>query len=124
MSNNPQKIRSAGIWFIAIVGAFLIMAWLVSYVRKYTAAPPLNQARIEERRKAFAQLEAENTEMLNNYGWADQTKGLVRLPIERAKNLVVEEWKNPEAARAKLLALADKSAATPAAPSTNNPAKK
>jgi hypothetical protein len=93
------------------------MAWLVSYVRKYAAPPPLNQARIEERREALADVEASNAEMLKNYGWADQGKGLVRLPIERAMGLTVDEWKNPGAARAKLLALAERSAA---APPTNN----
>jgi len=122
MNNNSPKIRSAAVYFIAIIGTFLIMAWLVSFVRKYTQPPPLNQARIEERRKAFAELEASNAEMLNNYGWVDQGKGLVRLPIARAMDLTVEEWKNPSAARSKLLALAEKSAATPPpAPPPKNP---
>jgi hypothetical protein len=120
MSNTP-KIRAASVWFIAIVGAFLIMAWLVSYVRKYTAPPPLNQARIEERRKAFAELEASNAEMLNNYGWVDQSKGLVRLPLDRAISLTFQEWQNPAGARAKLLALAEKSAATPPAAPAKKP---
>ena len=37
-------------------------------------------------------------EVLNNYGWVDKQKGVVRIPIERAKELAVQRLNAPVAA--------------------------
>ena len=39
-------------------------------------------------------------EVLNNYGWVDKQKGVVRIPIERAKELAVQRLNAPVAAPA------------------------
>ena len=111
-----DSMRSAGLYFVAIVATFFIMAWLVSFVRKYTEPPPLNQVRIEERRKALAELEAANADVLNHYGWVDQGKGLVRLPLDRAMQLTLEEWRKPWLARSNMLLLATLAASNPPPP--------
>ncbi len=120
MNTNP-KSWSVGIYFIAVVGTFFIMAWLVSFVRQYTQPPPLNQARAEERRKALADLEAANANALNNYAWLDQSKGLVQLPVQVAMQLTIQEWQKPAQARAKLVNLANQVSASAPAPATNAP---
>jgi hypothetical protein len=48
---------------------------------------------------------------LGTYEVLDKTKGFVRLPIDRAMELTVEEYKNPAAARTNLVARADKAGA-------------
>jgi len=113
MNTSPSKTLAIGVYFIAIVGTFFLMAWLVSVVRQYTEPPPLNAARAEERRKALAELEASNAEVLHNYAWVDQSKGLVRLPIDVAKQVLIQEWQKPAQGWANLLALAEKAAAPP-----------
>ena len=113
-SNDCCKGRCA--YAAAITGAFLIMAALVWAMRHYTQAPPLNANRAAERAKAFGEMHAAETEALNNTGWMDQGKGLVRLRIEDAMTLVERKWQNPAAARADLIARVEKATFVPPPP--------
>src|SRR5437762_9490338 len=107
--------RNLGGLIIAIAGTFLIIGALVYIMRLYTQPLPLGQARIEERKKALAEVRAANADALNNYAWLDQPKGQIRLPITNAIELTIREYKNPAAARSNLAARADKAFA-PAPP--------
>ena len=107
MSDTRQKTIS----FLAILGAFLIVAVLVYAMKEYTRPPALNQARVEERKKALAELTAANEEGLHTYGWSDAARGIVRLKIDRAMELTLAEYKNPNAARSNLVTRASKAAA-------------
>jgi len=108
--------------FVAFVGIFLIVAGLVWVMQYYTRPAPVNQARIAERQKYLAEIRAAEADALNHYGWVDPAKGLVRLPINRAMELLLEEWKNPAAAHSNMAARADKAyAPPPAAPAAPNP---
>jgi len=99
---------------LAVVGACLIFAALVWQMKKYTQpAPAVDEARKAERAKARAELTAAETEALNNVGWIDQTKGLVRLPIAEAMKLAEREWQNPAHARSNLIARVEKATALP-----------
>ena len=103
--NSPSSSRvTATVYFVTAVGACLIvasLAWLLIYK---TRPAPLNQARIDERIKNLREINAAAAEALNNYGWQDEPKGLVRLPITNAMELIVRDWKNPAAGRSNLLA--------------------
>ncbi len=123
MNTTSPKAWTLGVYAIAIIGTFFLMAWLVSFVRQYTQPPPLNQARAEERQKAWTELQAANAAALNNYGWVDQGNGLVQLPIKTAMQLTVREWQKPALARSNLVALAEKAAASPPAPAPAQGAK-
>jgi len=121
MSEQPRR-PSAGLLLVALVGTFLIVAALVWVMQHYTRPAPVNQARIAERKKFLAEIRAAEADALNRYGWVDPTKGLVRLPINRAMELLLEEWKNPAAAHSNMAARADKAyAPPPAAPAAPNP---
>jgi len=116
-----SRIRIA-FYFIAIAGTFLLVAWLVSFMRKSAEPAPLGAHRAEERRKARTEAGMAAVEALNSYGWVDQGKGIARMPISNAMVLTVREWQNPGAARSNLVALAERSAATaPAPPPPANP---
>ena len=97
----------------AVVIACLIFAGLVWKMRQYTTPPPLGAARAAERAKLFAELRAAETDALNNPGWIDPTKGLVRLPIAEAMVLAEREWQNPAQARSNLIARVEKATALP-----------
>ena len=116
MSANNESKTGLGIYLIAALGALLIMAILVSITRKYTRPAPLGADRAAVRRAALIELRGEENKQLNEYGWADQAKGLVRLPIDRAMELTVKNGKDAAAFRANLLARAAKAAAPPPAP--------
>jgi hypothetical protein len=93
---------------IGIAGSFLIVAALGYAIYRYTQPVPLGEDRAAVRAKALAELRAADEEALTHVAWIDQGKGLVRLRIEDAKNLVLREWQNPSAARSNLIARVEK----------------
>ena len=97
----------------AVVIVCLIFAALVWKMQQYTTPPPLNAVRAAERAKALADLRAEEAIALNNVGWVDQAKGVVRLPIADAVKLAEKQWQNPAKARAELIARVEKATALP-----------
>jgi hypothetical protein len=102
--------------FLGILGAFLVVFGLVGVMKYYTRPAPLNQARIDERKKALAEIRAEEARGLSTYEVTDAGKGIVRLKIDRAMELTIDEYKNPAAARTNLIARAEKAAAVPPKP--------
>ena len=103
-ANQPsQSYISVVVNAISVVGIFLIMSGLIALMYHYTQPPPEDHAHWTERKRNLAELSAQNKELLENYGWVDKTRGIVRLPIGRAMELTVREWQNPAAARSNLL---------------------
>jgi len=103
MNSGPVSERTGLAYALAILGSFLIVAALVWAMHKYTEPAPLGANRAAERARALAEMRAAETDALNNVGWADQAKGIVRLRIEDAMKLVERSWQNPPAARSNLL---------------------
>lgn len=89
---------------IAIFLAFLIMGYLVRRMQRLHDPGRVNSARAVERLKARENLTKSSLEALAKAGWADQAKGLVRLPIDRAMELTVQAYQNPEGARSNWVA--------------------
>jgi len=112
---NPQPARErTGLAYLAgILGSFLIVAALVWAMQRYTQPPPLGEDRAALRKKALAELRAEEASELASYGWVDQGKGVVRLPINEAMKLTLRDWQNPAAARSNLIARVEKATAVP-----------
>jgi hypothetical protein len=108
---------------LALTGLLLIMVVLIWVMYYYTRPEPVDQARIAERRKNLAELNAQSKDVLENYAWIDSARGLVRLPVARAMELAVAEWQNPAAGRSNLLWRLGKAIpATTPSPQTNNAA--
>jgi hypothetical protein len=105
-SDNCCKKAGVGVYVVAIFGTFLIVGALVWYLRASTEAPSPFAARSAERMQIKAEFDAANNPLLNTYDWADQSKGFVRVPIERAKEIILEEWRDPAAGRSNLMARA------------------
>ena len=113
MNSQPTGERTTLCYAVAILGCFLIVAALVWAMRHYTRPAPLGEDRVAVRKKALAELRAQEGEELNTYGWLDQGKGIVRLRIEDAMRWVEREWQNPVAARSNLIARVEKATAAP-----------
>jgi|YelNatPaOPRAMG01_1025707.scaffolds.fasta_scaffold51906_2 hypothetical protein len=92
---------------LAALGGFLILGVLAWYVHSHRQPPPVNARRIAERRQALAQTRSAETQALHQYRWIDPARKVVQVPIHRAMQLVVEEWKNPAHARSNLAARAE-----------------
>lgn len=116
MNESATDAKCCGRGFsvtVAVVLVCLIFAALVWKMREYTTPPPLNAGRAAERAKALAELRAADADALNNVGWVDQAKGVVRLPIAEALKLAEKQWQNPAKARAELIARVEKATALP-----------
>jgi hypothetical protein len=113
---QPPGQRVGLAYLIGIVGALLIIGALSWAMYNYMQPEPLGKNRAEERAKALTELRAYNDDQLNNVGWVDPTKGLVRLRIEDAMNIVEREWQNPAAARSNLIARVEKANPPPPPP--------
>jgi len=117
--NHENERRGSGLAYAAgILGTFLIVGALAWAIHRYTQPAPLGAERATLRARTLAEIQAAETEALNHVAWIDQQKGIVRLRIEDAMNLVELQWRNPAAARSNLIARVEKATAVaPAAPS-------
>jgi hypothetical protein len=100
-----QKTR-VGVYVAGFLGTFLIVALLVHLMQFYTQAPSISATRAAERMQIMTDFKAVNAPLIEKYDWQDQAKGFVRVPIERAKELVLQEWQDPVAARSNMMARA------------------
>jgi hypothetical protein len=109
MSNEPQSYafpqRTPIFTAVVVLAGLALFGWLIH--RLYHPARPVNpltlanpadfgddvrwQMTAEGRAKHLADLHAHEQAEAHSYGWVDQKAGIVRLPIERAMELVVEE---------------------------------
>ena len=115
MSAQPVRERTGSAYLVGILGSLLIVAALVWAMQHYSQPPPLGEDRVAVRKKALADLRAAETSELESYGWVDQTKGVVRLPVAEAVKLALRDWQNPAAARSNLIARVEKATAVPPA---------
>jgi hypothetical protein len=113
MNDHPAPERTGLAYLFGILGSLLIVAALVWAMQRYTQPPPLGEDRVAQRRKALADLRAAEATELESYGWVDQSKGVVRLPITEAMKLALRDWQNPPAARSNLIARVEKATAVP-----------
>jgi hypothetical protein len=113
MNHQSTPERTGLAYLIGILGTFLIIAALVWAMQHYTQPPPLGEDRVALRKRALAELRAAEASELDSYGWVDQGKGVVRLPIAEAMKLTLRDWQNPAAARSNLIARVEKVTAVP-----------
>jgi hypothetical protein len=116
---NTNRASGAAVGFILATILFVAVTVIVKISVK---VPAIDADRAVARGKALAEIRAAEETSLNNLGWADQARGIVRLPVADAMKLAVQTWQNPAAARADLNARAEKAAApAPVAPAKPNP---
>ena len=114
MKTDSRPERTGLAYVLTVLGAFLIVAGLVWAMRHYTQPVPLDAERAAVRAKALAELRAAEAEAMNNTGWVDASKGIVRLRVEDAVQWVEREWaRDPRGAYSNLVARVDKATAPP-----------
>jgi hypothetical protein len=118
-NENTNRASGAAIGFIA---ASLIFIALVAIMKFSVRVPAIDADRASAISKALFEIHTNETVSLNNPGWIDQPRGIVRLPVVDAMKLAAQEWQNPAQARADLIAREEKaSAPLPKAPAKPNP---
>lgn len=122
MNPDPRSILDQGrnvAWMIGVIGTLAIMAILVTVLLRVTRPEDLAAIRARERLQFREEVRAAEAQAISRYAWQDQAKGLVRVPIDRAMELVIKEWQNPAAARSNLIARVEAATALP--PEPDNP---
>ena len=100
-TNTTRTVWHVGLGFVIV--SFLF-AGLVLWVRAAVSVPAIDADRAALRAKDLAEIRATEAKDLNNPGWVDQQRGIVRLPIDMAMKIAAQEWQNPVAARSNLIA--------------------
>ena len=87
-SDNTTLVSALG-W----IGVFLVFVLVVALT--YLRDPASTQETINtvERIKIRNEVEADQARLVNNYQWVNEPEGVIRVPVERAMELVVEELK-------------------------------
>lgn len=109
MSDHPQAFafpqRTPVFTAVIVILAAILCGWMIN--RYYRPAPAfdnrgtVNPADFDEaarwkftaegRAKALAELRQKELAQATTYGWVDQSKGVVRLPLDRAMELTVRD---------------------------------
>lgn len=118
---RPADIGKFTVYAVAILAVLLIGYILMHAMRRYVPAQAANAQRAAERSAGLAEVRANaEKELRGEAVYINKNNGVVRLPIDRAMQLVIENGKNPAAFRTNLLARTERAfkaaPAPPAAP--------
>ena len=108
MNNEIKNVNRASGAAIAFIAASLIFIALVAIVKFLVRVPAIDADRAAIISKAFFEIRTNEIVSLNNAGWVDKQRNIVRLPIETAIQMTERNWQNPAQARADLIARAEK----------------
>ena len=114
---NAENVNRASSAVTGFIVASLIFVVLVVVVKFSVHVPAIDADASAARARALAEIRAIENQSLNTAGWVDQSRGIVRLPIDTAMQETLQAWRNPVQARADLIARQQKaSKPAPAAP--------
>lgn len=88
---SNTKYTWGGLGVIALIAAIAGLAIFLYFIN---APKPLNFEIINERKARLADVNAKQNELITQYAWVDQAKGIVRIPVERSMQLTVEELRH------------------------------
>lgn len=89
-THNARKGGSPflpAVWVFCLV--FLILVGALMFGRSKPATEIEDEERAATRIKTIDELQTADMETLTTYGWNDRAKGVVRIPITRAMELVI-----------------------------------
>jgi len=113
MNDNRSIDFRTVVFVICITAAFLAIPWLIHREARKMKTQPIGYERADERAAALENVKTNGVATLESYGWRNKDQGIVHIPIERAKELFVQESENPAAIRKEMLARATKAFAPP-----------
>ena len=87
---SDRRVLFSAIAWVGVIFMFIFIV-LVTYVPNRSS--DLDAKNVEARMAIKNIVDAQQAKKATTYEWIDQSKGLVRLPIERARELVVNELK-------------------------------
>jgi hypothetical protein len=110
--DTPPNTKVIGLVVATVVILVVCVIAIVQYFDMSVSAE-VDRKVLSRPSRALEALRATETLKLTRYAWVDQPKGVVRIPVARAAELVMNEW---ESRPSELVAWVDEAAATPPAP--------
>ena len=90
--DDPNVAASAVVGIISAILLFVIIVFLQAYF--YGAEKSELERKVwSQPYQSLQQLDANQLELLNSYGWVSEGDGVVHVPIERAMELIAAEAK-------------------------------
>ena len=85
--------RSAPTVLVGTVGLVLlaVILLLLEVLYQRTSQAEIERKVVDEQPQELRQLEARQLEQLGGYAWVDRERGIVKVPLERAMELVIDE---------------------------------
>ena len=88
--DDPNVAASAVVGIISAILLFVIIVVLQAFF--YRAEQSEFEKKVSSQPyQALQQLDANQLELLNSYGWVSEAEGTVHIPIERAMELIAAE---------------------------------
>jgi hypothetical protein len=88
--DDPNVAASAVVGIISAILLFVIIVVLQAFF--YRAEQQEMERKVYTKPyEALQRLDAQQLEQINSYGWVNEAEGTVRIPIERAMELVAAE---------------------------------
>lgn len=87
---RPSGVASI-LWALLTIALFVVLA-AVS-IDKTGSRDVVSEERAQKRIDLRAKVDGDDSQRLNTLAWVDQAKGIVQLPISRAKEVAIEELK-------------------------------
>ncbi len=85
-------------YFIVVLGAFFALAAILWLTRDDARPKGVGAARAAERATNREEVEAAQADQLKSYAVVNAEKGIYQIPIDKAVETMIREWKQPEAA--------------------------
>lgn len=116
-----QINRASGAAAGFVIATFIFVA-LIVIVKCSVAVPAIDADRDAAIAQSLMEIRSNEVVCLDNPGWIDRQRGIVRLPLDTALQIAAREWQNPAQARVDLLAREEKATAPlPKQPAQPNP---
>ena len=114
---NPENANRASGAVIAFIAGSLVFILLTVAAKFLTTVPDVDADAGAKRSQSLTQIRGTEYTNLTQLGWVDQSRGIVRLPIQTALQAAEQAWQNPAQARADLIEREKKAVApAPVAP--------
>ena len=88
--DDPNVAASAVVGIISAILLFVIIVVLQAFFYRAEQGE-LEKKVYSQPNQALQQLDADQLELLNSYGWLSEGDGVVHIPIERAMDLIAAE---------------------------------
>jgi hypothetical protein len=89
--DKPKNVRLL-VMIVVTIGALIVSVVLIVQFWNFTIQAEVDRKQQRPVASALANLRASEEGRLTNYEWANQTEGVVRIPVARAIELTLRDW--------------------------------